>query len=111
MRAQLLVMARARLTRSQREEVAVGALDYITSPIFRGPLEDAIAKNRRAMSLLQSEVRAHFVSWKERWRLYQTVDLDLESLTANAQRVVQGDKAVAIGRLKPEALKLPPGAD
>lgn len=107
LRAQLIQMERVRLTKSQGERIAASALDYLTSPVFRVPLEDAIAKTRRARSLLQREVKAHVIMWRHRWALYQTVDLDLQSITANTERVLQGGKPVPIGRIRPIPLQLP----
>ena len=107
LRAQILEMARARLSRSQRQQVAVQALEYLTGPVFKGPLEDAMARTRQARNLLQREAKSHFVVWNERWALYQTVEVDLSSLLDNSIRVAQGEKPVAIGRFKPSRLELP----
>jgi hypothetical protein len=108
-RAQLLQMARARLSRSQREKVAAQALEYMTGAMFRGPLEDAISRTRKARGLLEKDARTHFQVWQERWDLYQTVDMDLASLSQNSERISRGEKPVAIGRLKSTPLELPAG--
>jgi hypothetical protein len=106
-RAQLLQMSRARFSRSQKEKAAAQALEYITGAMFRGPLEDAITRTRKARGLLEKEAKAHFQVWQERWELYQTVDMDLASLSHNSERISHGEKPVPVGRLKPTLLTLP----
>jgi hypothetical protein len=106
-RAQLLQMSRARLSRSQKEKVAAQALEYITGAMFKGPLEDAMTRTRKARGLLEKEAKAHFQVWQERWDLYQTVEMDLASLSQNSERISHGEKPVPVGRLKPTLLTLP----
>jgi hypothetical protein len=107
LRAQLLQMSRARLSRSQKEKVAAQALEYITGPMFKGPLEDAITRTRKARGLLEKEAKAHLQVWQERWDLYQTVDMDLASLSHNSERISHGEKPVPVRRLRPTLLTLP----
>lgn len=109
-RNQVLEMARSRLTGSERERVAVGALQYLTSSVFKAPLEDAIAKSKRAADLLRAEIRAHMSCWRDRWELYQTVSVDLTSIADNTVRVAQGVKPAPFAKVKPAPLQLPAGS-
>ncbi|MGH9364351.1 MAG: DUF2130 domain-containing protein, partial [Thermoanaerobaculia bacterium] len=106
-RAQIIEMARAKLSRSEKERIAGMALDYLTSPTFRAPLEEAISRTRRAQALLRKEYEQHATMWRERWQLYQTVDLDLSHISANASRLLDGKKPLPIEKAKPAPLQLP----
>jgi hypothetical protein len=106
-RAQLIEIARASLSRAERERVALAALDFLTSPVFSGPLHEALSKTRRAQELLKKEYSDHVRVWRERWSLYQTIDLDLTSITSNIGRVREGEKPHALERARPAPLLLP----
>lgn len=107
LRDQILHMARAKLTRSQRERVATAVLDYVTSPTFRVPLEAALDKTRRAQELLLKEYKEHIRTWHDRWTLYQTIDISLSHISGNISRLVGGSKPVALEKPKPQPLLLP----
>jgi hypothetical protein len=107
LRDQILHMARAKLSRSQRERVATATLDYITSPAFRVPLEGALDKTRRAQEILKKEYKDHMRTWEDRWTLYQTIDLSLTHIAVNVSRVVSGSKPLALEKPKPQPLQLP----
>lgn len=109
-RDQIIHMARAKLTRSQRERVATAVLDYVTSPTFRVPLEGAIDKTRRAQTLLLKEYVDHMRVWHDRWDLYQTIDLSLSHISGNVSRLVGGSKPVPLEKPKLQPLLLPPVA-
>ena len=106
-RAQLIEIARAQLSRAERNRVALAALDYLTSPVFSGPLHEALSKTRRAQELLKKEYDDHVRVWSERWSLYQTIDLDLTNIASNTGRVREGAKPHALDRAKPAPLLLP----
>ncbi len=106
-RAQLIEIARASLSRSERERVALAALDFLTSPVFSGPLHEALSRTRRAQELLKKEYSDHVRVWRERWSLYQTIDLDLTNITSNIGRVREGAKPHALERTRPTPLLLP----
>lgn len=106
-RAQLVEIARARLSRAERERVALAALDYLTSPVFSGPLQEALSKTRRAQDLLKREYNDHVHIWRERWALYQTIDIDLTNIASNIDRVREGGRPHALERARPAPLLLP----
>jgi hypothetical protein len=106
-RIQIIELARARLSHGERERVALAALDYLTSPAFSGPLEEAVGKARRAQQLLRKEYDDHVRVWRERWGLYQTIDLNLTNIASNVGRVREGSKPVPLDRARPPALQLP----
>ena len=107
MRAQLVEMARARLAVGERERRAAAALEFISGPIFRGPVSEAMTKARRAQELLLREYRDHVRIWSERWGLYQTIDLDLASVADNVVRIRDGLTPQPLERATPRPLELP----
>lgn len=107
-RDQIIHMARAKLTRSQRERVSTAVLNYVTSPTFRVPLEGAIDKTRRAQGLLKKEHADHMRMWHDRWHLYQTIDISLSHISGNVSRLIGGSKPLPLGKPKPQPLLLPP---
>lgn len=106
-RSQLIEIARARLSRTERERAAVAALDYLTSPVFAGPLHEAIGKTQRARELLKKEYETHVRIWRQRWTLYSTIDVDLNNIAANVERVRDGSKPRPLERTQPTPLLLP----
>jgi hypothetical protein len=106
LRDQILEIARTTLSRKERERVALGALDFISSRLFAGPLEEAISKTTIAQDLLKQEFRDHMRTWEARWQLYQTIDIDLTNIAANVTRVRDGSKPIALERAKPVPLQL-----
>ena len=106
-RAHLIEVAKAKLSREQRARIATALLDHITSPVFRVPLEEAMAKTRRAQEVLVKEIRDHFGVWQERSQLYQTIAWDVNHINNNVGRVLEGMKPLPLVKSKPEPLRLP----
>ncbi len=109
-RAHLLEVAKAKLSKDQQAKIATALVDYITSPVFKGPIEEAVAKATRARELLGSEIRSHLKMWEERHNLYHTVAWDLDHIRQNVERVLQGAKPVSLVSAKPQQLQLPPSS-
>jgi hypothetical protein len=105
-RESLIVMAKQRLDAAQKAEVAQQLMNYVTSPVCKTPLEDAISKTEKARESLEKEVKQHFRIWKERFELYQTIHYDVSHVRNNIERVLGGDKPLRLEKPKIEPLAL-----
>lgn len=106
-RDQLIEMAKAKLDKDEKNRIAAGLLDYIVSPAYKVPLEQAIHKTEKAAKLLKKEMREHFGVWQERYELYQTIRLDISHVQTNIHRVLKGEKPLSLEKQKVERLALP----
>jgi hypothetical protein len=106
-RESLLVMAKQRLDAAAREAAAKRLMDYVTSPCFRTPVEEAISNTERAHKNLVKEIRQHIGDWKERHELYQTIHFDVSHVQRNIGRVLDGEEPLKLEKLKLEPLALP----
>ena len=82
-------------------------MDYITSPVFKTPLEEAISHTERAHKNLVKEMKQHVGDWKDRHELYQTIHYDVSHVQKNINRVLGGDEPLKLEKLKLEPLALP----
>jgi hypothetical protein len=89
-RDSLIAMAKQRLDAAAREAAAKRLMNYITSPICRTPLEEAIAHTTRAHKVLVKEIRQHVGDWKTRHLIYQTISYDVSHIQTNIDRVLAG---------------------
>ena len=74
----------------EREKAAKRLLDYVTSPLCKTPLEDAISMTEQAKKNLVKEVKRHFDDWNVRHKIYETILVDTKSITENLERVLSG---------------------
>lgn len=106
-RESLMMMAKERLDAAAKEVAAKRLMDYITSPVFRTPLEEAVLSTERAHENLLKEIKQHMAGWKERHELYQTIHHDVSHIEKNIGRVLVGEEPVKLEKLKCEPLALP----
>ena len=106
-RAHLVEMAKAKLDKNEKNRIAAQLLEYITSPVYKIPLEQAIQKTGKVSKLLKKEVREHFSIWQERYELYQTIHWDISHIQVNLNRVLQGEKPRSLEKPKVQRLPLP----
>jgi hypothetical protein len=108
-RDSLVTMAKQRLDAAERAAAATRLMDYVTSPICKTPLEEAISHTERAHKNLGKEVKQHLNDWKERNEIYQTIHYDVSHIQQNIARVLNGDEPSKLERPKVAPLALPPG--
>jgi len=108
-RDSLVTMAKQRLDTAQRAAAATRLMDYITSPVCKTPLEEAISQTERAQQNLGREIQQHVNDWKVRNELYSAVHHDVSHIQQNIARVLAGDEPLTLERLKVAPLALPPG--
>lgn len=106
-RESLVTMAEQRLDVAAKAAAAKRLMDYITSPICKTPLEEAISHTERAHKNLLREVKQHLNDWKERHELYQTIHYDVSHVQKNIDRVLGGDDPLKLEKPKFEPLALP----
>lgn len=107
-RDSLVTMAQQRLDAAAKAAAAKRLMDYITSPVCKTPLEEAISHTARAQKNLVKEVKQHLNDWKERHEVYQTIHYDVSHVQKNIDRVLGGDEPLKLEkpRLVPLALPL-----
>jgi len=108
-RAHLVEMEKAKLDNEQKNRVASQMLGFITSPMCKVPLEEAIQQAEHAQKLLNREAVEHFHLWNERNKIYQTVCWDIAAVRSNINRVLVGERPKTLERHKIERF-LPPAA-
>lgn len=103
----LITMAQQRLDAFAKAEAAKRLMDYVTSPICKTPLEEAISQTERAQRHLVKEVKQHLNDWKDRHELYQTIHYDVSHVQQNIDRVLSGEEPLMLEKPKFEPLALP----
>jgi hypothetical protein len=106
-RDSLITMAKQRLDAAARAEAARRLMDYVTSPVCRTPLEEAISRTERAQRNLVKEMRQHASDWRERHDNYQTIRYDVSHVQRNIERVLDGHEPRKLERPQFEPLALP----
>ncbi len=106
-RDSLVTMAKQRLDAAAKAAAAKRLMDYVTSPIFKTPLEEAISHTERAQENFVKEVKQHLNDWKERHELYQTIHYDVSHVQKNIDRVLGGDEPLKLEKPELELLALP----
>lgn len=106
-RESLVTMAKQRLDAAAKAAAAKRLMDYVTSPVCKTPLEEAISQTERAQRNLVKEVKQHINDWKDRHELYQTIHYDVSHVQKNIDRVLGGDEPLKLEKLKLEPLALP----
>ena len=103
-RDSLIAMAKQRLDAAAREVAAKRLMNYITSPVCRTPLEEAIAQTMRAHRALLKEIKQHVGDWKTRHQIYQTISYDISHIQTNIERVLEFKQPLLLQ--KPELIPL-----
>ena len=110
-RDSLVAMAKARLDATSKAAAAKRLMDYVTSPVCKTPLEEAISHTERAYKNLMREIKQHMGDWKERHEVYQTIHYDVSHVQKNIARVLGGDDPLKLEKPKFEPLALPLKSD
>lgn len=110
-RDSLVAMAKARLDAAAKAAAAKRLMDYVTSPVCKTPLEEAISHTERAHKNLVKEMEQHGRDWTERHKLYQTIHYDVSHVQKNIARVLGGDDPLRLEKPKFEPLALPLKSD
>jgi Zn-finger nucleic acid-binding protein/uncharacterized protein YbaR (Trm112 family) len=106
-RDSLITMAKQRLDAIAKAAAAKRLMDYVTSPMCKTPLEEAISHTVHAERSLVKEVKQHMGVWRERHELYQTIHYDISHVQKNIERVLSGDEPLKLQKPKFEPLALP----
>lgn len=106
-RDSLVAMAKQRLDAAAKVAAAKRLMDYVTSPMCKTPLEEAISHTERAHKNLVREIKQHMGDWKERHEVYQTIHYDVSHVRKNIERVLGGDDPLKLEKPKFEPLALP----
>lgn len=106
-RDSLITMAKQRLDAAAKAAAAKRLMDYVTSPVCRTPLEEAISHTERVHKNLVKEIKQHFGDWKERHELYRTIHYDVSHVQKNIDRVLRGDEPLKLEKPRYEPLALP----
>jgi hypothetical protein len=106
-RDSLITMAKQRLDAAAKVAAAKRLMDYITSPVCKTPLEEAISHAEQAHKNLLKEMKQHANDWKERHEIYQTIHYDISHVQKNIGRVLNGEEPLKLEKPKLEPLVLP----
>ena len=106
-RESLVLMTQQRLDAAAKDAAAKRLMDYVTGPICKTPLEQAISKTETAGKKLMQEMQRHIRDWRERAETYQTIIHDLTHLQTNIGRVLGGQEPIALEKPKLMPLALP----
>ena len=90
-----------------KEAAAKRLMDYVTSPVCKTPLEEAISHTAHAHKNLLKEMEQHKKIWEERHTLYQTIHYDISHVRNNMERVLDGRDPLKLEKPKLEPLALP----
>lgn len=107
LRAHLIEMLKANITREQRSQLAARLLSFVTSPQFKNPIEEVINRTGQLQSLILEEAKQHRRLWETRWDHYQTIRWDASQVQANVQLVLHGKEPKPLTRPTKQALQLP----
>jgi hypothetical protein len=121
LRATLIKLAQAKMTRKQRERAAKAIMDYIDSPDFRNPLRDVVRRSEQLGQDLIGEVKAHRSLWLDRLFHYEEIWNDGHNIGRGFDRILEqhslrpargrflkdGDAAKPVYPFKKEVLMLP----
>ncbi|HVA54379.1 MAG TPA: hypothetical protein VNI53_01065 [Gammaproteobacteria bacterium] len=105
-RDSLIAMAKQRLDAAEKAAAARRLMDYVTSPVCKTPLEEAIMHTERAHKNLLKEMEQHKRIWEERHELYQTIHYDITHVQKNIARVLSGANPLKLEKPKFEPLVL-----
>lgn len=103
-RESLVNMLKLKMNNEEREKAAKRLLDYVTSPLCKTPLEDAISMTEQAKKNLHKEVKRHFEDWNTRHKIYETILVDTKSITNNLERVLAGSSPRSIEKQTKQSL-------
>jgi hypothetical protein len=106
-RDSLITMAKQQLAAAAKAAAAKRLMDYVTSPVCKTPLEEAITHAERADRNLLREMKQHANDWRERHEIYQTIHYDVSHVQKNIGRVLSGNEPLKLDKPKLQPLALP----
>jgi hypothetical protein len=110
LRAHILEMRRARLTKDERLRAVERLAKFIAGPQFKNPLDEIISRASNLESLLKREVKDHVRVWTERRGHYQRINWDGHQIRQNVQLVLHGKAPASALPPRKEPLRLPESA-
>lgn len=111
LRAHLIEMIKAKITKDKRAIIAQSLMRYITSPQFKNPIEEVIEVAAELQEMLKEEAKDHFRLWRKRWDRYQTIHWDNAQIQSNLERVLHGKEPKTLLPVKTTRLELPASID
>lgn len=106
-RDSLIAMAKQRLDSFAKMAAAKRLMDFITSPVCKTPLEEAISQAERAHENLVREMKQHANDWKVRHQIYQTINCDITQIQRNIARVLANEEPLKLEKPAFTPLALP----
>ena len=106
-RESLVTMAKQRLDVAAKAAAAKRLMDYITSPVCKTPLEEAISHTERAHRNLLKEMKQHANDWQDRHEIYNTIHYDISHIQKNIGLVIGGNAPLKLEKPRFEPLALP----
>ena len=106
-RESLITMAKQRLDSFAKVAAAKRLMDFVTSPVCKTPLEEAISQAGRAHDNLVREMKQHANDWKARHQIYQTINCDITHIQKNIARVLANEEPLKLEKPTFEPLALP----
>ena len=89
LRETLIEFAKARVSKGQRERAAREVLNFLGSPEFRNPMQDAIRRTEEMGKQLKKEVRLHRTWWLKRFDSYQAVWVDARTIVQAVAAILE----------------------
>ena len=111
LRAHLIEMLKAEISKEKRAEIAQRLLKYVTSPQFKNPIEEIITRSGELVTLIKEEAKEHFRMWETRWEHYQRIKWDSSQVQGNLQLVLHGKEPLPLTYPKPEPMRLLPSPE
>ncbi len=106
-RESLITMAKQRLDSFAKVAAAKRLMEFVTSPVCKTPLEEAISQAERAHENLVREMKQHANDWKVRHLIYQTINCDITHIQRNLTRVLANEEPLKLEKPAFEPLSLP----
>jgi len=108
LREHIIRMVRANIMREKRAIVAQKLLKFITSPVFRNPIEEVTRTSAELQRMIVQEWKDHKRVWERRWDHYQRIQWDGTQIMSNVNLVLQGKEPKSVAQPKGIPLQLPP---
>ena len=108
LRAHLIELMRASVTRERRAAIASRLVTYITSPQFKGPIEEAAERAEDLQRILVQEAKDHFREWKRRAEHYVNIRWSSDQIRTSVATLLEGGRPRPLPRPERPPLALPP---
>ena len=107
LRAHLIEMLKAKISKGQRAVIAQELMKYITSPPFKNPIEQAVHLTSELQDMIKEEAKDHCRTWKRRWKHYQTIHWGVSQIRQNLQLVLHGEEPKPLVHQRVPPFQLP----